>query len=255
MMTTSTLANNELQAPPGDVAMRPLHVAVVDEELPYPMTSGKRIRTLNLLLRLAHRHRITYLCHRNADADEARRAATFLRDHGIEPIVVDRAVPPKSGPLFYARLAANLLSPLPYSVATHTSAALREALQEHAARTRVDVWHCEWTPYCEVLGDLPAERRLVVAHNVESMIWQRYHDTEANPLKRWYVGRQWRKFVSFERRAYGGSGMTIAVSPEDASRIRTDFNGRCVRVVDNGVDTDYSAGRRTTRSKPDSLSR
>ncbi len=28
----------------------PLHVAMVDEELPYPPTSGKRIRTLNLTL-------------------------------------------------------------------------------------------------------------------------------------------------------------------------------------------------------------
>ena len=30
-----------------------LHVVMVDEELPYPPTSGKRIRTLNLTLRLA----------------------------------------------------------------------------------------------------------------------------------------------------------------------------------------------------------
>src|SRR5437588_12702482 len=91
---------------------RRLHVAIVDEELPYPLTAGKRIRTLNLLLRLARRHRLTYLCQRNADADEAHEAAVFLRDHGIETIVVDRSVPRKSGPWFYARLAANLLSPL-----------------------------------------------------------------------------------------------------------------------------------------------
>src|ERR1700677_2211886 len=87
-----------------------LHVAIVDEELPYPPTSGKRIRTLNLTLRLARRHRLTYLCHRNADAEEARRAVAFFAEHGIETVVVDRTVPPKSGPGFYARLAANLLS-------------------------------------------------------------------------------------------------------------------------------------------------
>ncbi len=32
---------------------RPLRIVMVDEELPYPPTSGKRIRTLNLTLRLA----------------------------------------------------------------------------------------------------------------------------------------------------------------------------------------------------------
>src|SRR5438552_11301268 len=112
---------------PGPTAepCRPLHVVLVDEELPYSPTSGKRIRTLNLTTRLARRHRLTYVCHRNADPAEAREAAAYFADHGIATVVVDRAVPPKSGAGFCARLAANLLSPLPYSVATHNSRALR----------------------------------------------------------------------------------------------------------------------------------
>src|ERR1700687_4577013 len=122
---------------------RRLHVAIVDEELPYPPTSGKRNRTLNLILRLAGRHRLTYLCHRNADEEEARLAAEFFADHGIETIVVNRAVPPRSGMGFYARLAANLLSPLPYSVVAHDSPDLRGAIAEYAAGHSVDLWHCE----------------------------------------------------------------------------------------------------------------
>ncbi len=107
---------------PAAVPYRPLRVTLVDEELPYPPVSGKRIRTLNLTLRLARRHRLTYVCHRNADAAEARRAAEFFGDHGIATVVVDRAVPPKAGAAFYARLALNLLSPLPYSVAGRCAA-------------------------------------------------------------------------------------------------------------------------------------
>src|SRR5262249_11954663 len=152
--------------------------------------SGKRIRTLNLLQRLARRHRITYLCHRNADADEAQRAALFFQTQGIETVVVERTVPPKAGPGFYARLAAHPRSPLPYSVASHTSRELRRAIEDHAARNAVDLWQCEWTPYAELLRGLPEVRWLVIAHNVESLIWQRYHETETNPLKRWYIGRQ-----------------------------------------------------------------
>src|SRR5262249_35796525 len=217
---------------------RPLHVVIVDEELPYPPTSGKRIRTLNLTLRLARRHRLTYLCHRNADADEARRAARFLAGHGIKTIVVERAVPPRSGPAFYARLAANLLSPLPYSVASHTSRPLRQALRQYAATHDVDLWQCEWTPYAESLRGL-AGRRLVIAHNVESQIWQRYHDYEANPLRRWYIKRQGHKFERFERWAFSTATRAVAVSDPDAARIRRDFGGRAVDIVDNGVDTSY----------------
>src|SRR5437762_4599977 len=123
-MNTATLADPRPLVP----ASRPLHVVMIDEELPYPPTSGKRIRTLNLTQRLARRHRVTYVCHRNADAGEARRAADHFDRLGVRTVVVDRTVPPRSGPLFYARLAANLFSPLPYSVASHTSRPLCEAL-------------------------------------------------------------------------------------------------------------------------------
>ena len=158
--------------------MRRLNVAVLDEELPFPLTSGKRIRTYNLLARLAARHRVTILCHKNPDRAEALDADDAVRALGIRTVVVDRAVPPKSGAGFYARLAGNLLSPLPYSVATHASPALAEAVRAHAAANAVDVWHCEWTPYAQVLRDalggrLAAARWSVMAHNVESLIWRR----------------------------------------------------------------------------------
>jgi hypothetical protein len=120
-----------------------MHIAILDEELPYPLTSGKRIRTLNLLRRLASRHEITYICHRNADPEEARTAAEHFKTLGIRTVVVDRAVPPKSGIGFYGRLAGNLLSPLPYSVATHASPELRAAIQRFSAENHVDLWHCE----------------------------------------------------------------------------------------------------------------
>jgi polysaccharide biosynthesis protein PslH len=216
-----------------------LHVVIVDEELPYPPTSGKRIRTLNLTLRLAQRHRLTYLCHRNADPDEARHAAEFFADHGIETVVVDRAVPPRSGIGFYARLAANLLSPLPYSVTSHASLQLRDAIADFAAEHAVDLWHCEWTPYADSLSDLSGARRLIMAHNVESLIWQRYAETETNPIKRWYIREQWRKYKHFERRATGEADQTVAVSDADAALLRREFDAQRVTVVENGVDTAF----------------
>jgi glycosyltransferase involved in cell wall biosynthesis len=224
----------------------------VDEELPYPPTSGKRIRTLNLTLRLARRHRLTYLCHRNADPEEAQAAAEFFAVHGIRTVVVDRAVPPKAGAGFYARLAANLLSPLPYSVASHNSRALRQALLAHAAAHPVDLWHCEWTPYAQALAGAVRGPRLVVAHNVESVIWQRYYETEANVVRRWYIGRQWRKFERFERRVLGEVERTVAVSDVDAARFRRDFGARRVDVVENGVDTAYFRPQ-AARRQPDRL--
>jgi glycosyltransferase involved in cell wall biosynthesis len=223
--------------------MRRPHIAVLDEELPYPLTSGKRIRTLNLLRHLAGRYRITYLARRNADAEEVAPAVELFRSLGITPVVAAPPVPPKSGLRFYVRLAANLAEPLPYSVATHAGRDFRRAVNALAARDPVDLWHCEWTPYAAALRDLrvrnPRLRWLVMAHNVESLIWQRYAETERQPLKRWYIRRQWHKWEQFERATATAATCTVAVSPDDAELFRTRFAARQVDVVDNGVDTTY----------------
>ena len=254
-MQTSTFADAPapLAIPAAHSRMqRPLHIVMVDEELPYPPTSGKRIRALSLVERLARRHHITYICHRNSDADEARLAADHLTRQGVAVRMADWSPPPKSGPAFYARLAANLLSPLPYSVASHDSRALRQALREHAAAGPVDLWHCEWTPYVYALRGLAGGRRLVNAQNVESIIWRRYYETEANTLRRWYIGRQWRKFERFERWVMGEVDRAVVVSDLDAERLRNDFGARRVDVVENGVDPAYFRPE-AVRREPDRL--
>jgi glycosyltransferase involved in cell wall biosynthesis len=215
---------------------RSINVAIVASELPYPPTAGNRIRTLNLALRLAARHRITIIAHRN---DESAEATRFLRENGIETVLVDRAIPVKSGPGFYARLAMNLASPVPYSVASHSSPALRQAVRLHARRHRVDVWQLEAIMLTDALADLGRIPRVLIAHNVESLIWQRYYENEPTPLRRWYIKQQWRKFERFERRAFAAATRVVTVSEKDAALIRERFGDRDVDVVDNGIDRGY----------------
>lgn len=227
--------------------MRPLNVVIVSSELPYPPTAGNRIRTLNLAERLARRHHLTFISRRNAGGDQAAdEAAEAMRARGIAVHQVDRPVAQKSGLAFHGRLAANLFAPLPYSVASHASPAVRAAVNQHARQHPVDLWQAEWHDAVEVLRDQPDERKVLVAHNVESLIWQRYAETETNPLKRWYIREQWRKFQRYERRIFGEVGRVIAVSEADARLVREEFGGRRVSVVDNGIDrAAFESIRRT----------
>jgi polysaccharide biosynthesis protein PslH len=216
-----------------------MRVAILDEGLPFPPNTGKTIRTYNLVSRLAARHHITYLCHANEHTQDSVRAEDHFRALGIDVIRVDHAVQRQSGLGFYARLLANLISPLPYSVQAHTSVAMLQAAQRLAATDPPDVWHCEWSPYAQCLRSIGATPRIVMAHNVESLIWQRYYENEANPLKRWYIGLQWRKMERFERQVFADAAETITVSEPDAVLARERFEARRVNVVDNGVDVAY----------------
>lgn len=216
-----------------------MHVVIVDGDVSYPATSGKRLRTLNLMLKAARRQRITYVGRCAADSEEARVAPAFLRSHGIEPILVHHPVPNKAGLAFHARLLANLPSSWPYSVTSHQSEPMRQALADLARRDRADVWQFEWTGYLPMVEPSLPGARVVIAHNVDTLIWQRYYETEKGFLRKAFLKTQWHKFRRFEEWAFRQAGRVVAVSEDDARLIREQFAQPNVDVVDNGIDRGF----------------
>lgn len=214
------------------------HIVVVDEEIPFPLTSGKRIRTYQLLVRLADEFRLTLLVHQQQEPAEQAMAEEAMAEAGIHVRVVNHRVPAKSGLGLYARVFANLFSPLPYSVATHATKAMARAIDEIAQQDPPDLWHAEWTPYARLLAKRP-EPWVVMAHNVESLIWERSAAVERHPIKRWLLRDQWKKYTEFERWIYQKTTRAIAVSAADEQLMQTQFGAERTAVVDNGVDTAH----------------
>jgi glycosyltransferase involved in cell wall biosynthesis len=215
-----------------------MKVVIVGGPLPYPANSGGRIRTLNLMTRLARRHEVTYLGPLNPDRAEARDAITYLRDHGVEPVEYGHTVPRKSGAAFYARLAANLATPLPYSVASHCGPALSRAVARLAAGGGVNLWQAEWSGATVGFRGLRGAPTLLSAQNVETLIWERTAEAETTPARRWYARIQAKKYERFERRAFRGATRSMTVSEADAEVVRRRFGvgASKVDVVDNGID-------------------
>lgn len=224
-----------------------MNVVIVGAALPYPANSGGRIRTSSLMVRLARRHRLTYVGARNPDRAEAALAREYLNDHGIETIEIEHAVAPKVGMRFYARLAANLASPLPYSVASHHDRAVTSAVRRLAVQRRVDLWQAEWAAGVEAFRGLAGARKLVMVPNVETLIWERYAQTEPHPLKRLYIHEQCRKFERFERRAFAAADRVVTVSRDDDALVRERFGMPRVDVVRNGIDRAYFEAVRPDR--------
>ncbi len=183
---------------------------------------------------------MTYLFRATPGHPDRAASVTFLRDHGIEPVPVDQPLPRKGGPLFGLRLAANLLSPLPYSVASHLGSTFRRAVHAHAATRQVDLWQLEWSGLFPLLPT--GVRSVISSHNIDTLIWKRYHETETSRLKRWYVHGQWRKFERFERRVFQAVNRVVTVSEPDAVLARSLFGLDRVDVVDNGIDRQFFEG-------------
>ncbi len=216
-----------------------MRVVIVNESLPYPADAGNRIRTLNLMLRLAARHEIVYVCRGHDDAPGTAAATEYLQDHHIKVVVADRASQRKRGVRFCARLAANVFSSVPYAAASHNSFAVRTMVQTLAREQRADLFQFEWLAYADALPPGAKCRSLVMAHNIESLIWQRYCENEPNALRRLYLRQQWRKFMSYERSLLRRADGVVCVSREDARLASELFDLRQTWVVENGIDRPF----------------
>lgn len=234
---------------------RTLKVLVVDEELPYPLLSGKRIRTFNLLKHLSNDHRIAFLCHRNSDPEELNLASAAFKDLGIRVEFLQRSLPPQTLLMPKTRLVGelvrNLVSPYPYFVQKQLSSELFSKVASISRREDVDLVHFEWTPYAAAMGKQIRKPWVIDAHNVESLIWQRYSEVETNWFKSRFIQGQWKRTVNFERKMFQGASHTVFVSQSDQAIARTQFGCRTSSVVDNGVDTaGYEFSARTYEVAP-----
>lgn len=207
-----------------------LRVLVLDEEVPWPPNTGKRIRTWNLLRRVSSRHDLHLLTYGPASEEVQAK----LAEQSFTATILD-PLPPSRGPMFWARLLANTVSRYPYSVTKHFTARMQDEVTRLCGSNKFDLLHIEWMPYARYQS--PGVPRFIVAHNVESDIWRRRAERDGGLIGSWFFGLQAKRMRAFEEAAAKGSSIS-AVSELDADTFRS-FGARNVTVVPNGVDLDY----------------
>lgn len=212
-----------------------MRILILDEEFPYPLNTGKRIRSFNLVRELARTNEVTYLAYGRKDS-EAYRA---LAGAGVTPAPVRPPHMKKEGLRFYIKLFMNLFSRYPFMVTNHYSNHFQNAVTRHIASGSFDIVVAEWTPYAIFFKDPSAIRKVIVAHNIETSIWKRYEETETNVFRRLFITLQRSKVELFEKKCFRWADGATAVSHEEAREIASFGVTYPVATIDNGVDTDY----------------
>jgi sugar transferase (PEP-CTERM/EpsH1 system associated) len=224
-----------------------VHILWLKTELLHPVDKGGRIRTYNMLRALRREHRVTYLTLDDGTAaPDAVERATEEYCHDL--VRVPFATAPKRSARFFAELAANVLSPLPYAVAKYRSTAMRAAVERAARSGDVDVVVCDFLFPSVNVPDRLGVPTVLFQHNVEAMIWERHADVAAGRLKRRYMREQWRRMRRHEADECRRFDHVVAVSPQDAAAFARDY-GVDASDVPTGVDTEYfrPSGREAPR--------
>jgi glycosyltransferase involved in cell wall biosynthesis len=212
-----------------------LKVLVIDEWLPWPLESGKKIRTYNLLSRLARMHEISIIAY--VDLPQEKSKITHFMEMGINVVTVKDNRIKKWTFLFYLTVCLNFFSTKPYSTFYHIKKSFSVKLKETIELIKPEIIHCEWTNLAPFLTDVKDIPFVLVAHNVESDIWKRLSKNSYNYFSRIVGQFQAKKIEKLERCWYPKVNHCIAVSDEDREVIAG--YGANVTVVENGVDITY----------------
>ncbi|WP_339136678.1 MAG: glycosyltransferase family 4 protein [Candidatus Electrothrix sp. GW3-4] len=212
-----------------------MKVLVVDEWLPWPLETGKKIRTFNTIANLANRHEIHFLAY--VDKNKDNEKIKIFQEIGIHVIPVPDVRTAKWTTKFYWEVIINFFLSVPFSTQYHVTKAFKERMHNAVRRLSPDLIHCEWTnlaPLLEEYGDFPT---VIAAHNIESDIWYRFALNGSNIFKRLLGRVQAKRIEKLERKWYPRVDRCIAVSEADKLVIE-EYGGK-VSLVDNGVDLEF----------------
>jgi polysaccharide biosynthesis protein PslH len=210
-----------------------LKVLVIDEDFPYPPDAGKRIRTWNLLRRLAARHEVNLLCYGAKDSP----AISALQGAGITVHVVPLPGRAGTGWKLYSGLFLNLFSRYPFSVDKHYSQKFQSALDALVQKERWDLLQCEWTPYMRFISPRVKCPILVATHNVECQIWERRAEHASNAFAAVFFRNQAEKMKRFEIDSIRRADAVTAVTEADAETMR-HWGAGDATVIPNGADLE-----------------
>jgi sugar transferase (PEP-CTERM/EpsH1 system associated) len=227
-----------------------MRILFVTQIVPYPPHGGVLQRGYNLLRELGKEHSVHLLAFHHPDelAEGAplenglHELRKFCREVEHFPLWPKRSAAHK-----LAAFAAGALYPRPFSVLAHRSKALADRIRAIcSSESPPDIVHLDTialAPYLELCGGVPT---VLGHHNIESQLMARRADHEAGTLARWYVARQARLLVDFERQYASRFPLNITVSSADATTLEKICPGARTAVLPNGVDTDYFTRRPDT---------
>jgi polysaccharide biosynthesis protein PslH len=214
----------------------------------HPTNGGGQIRTLETLKQLHRRHQIHFAA---LDLPQPGLGARRTSEYCTKAYAVPHPVPRKSGPRFWAELAAGSWTSLPLAVLRYRSHPLLRVVETLTRLEKFDAVVCDFLASSANIGELG--NAVLFQHNVESAIWKLHAEHAPSAWHRAYSRGQYRRMLRYEAEVCRAAKRIIAVSDVDARAMRSLYGVAGVSTVPTGVDLEYFAPPRAAPGKTQDL--
>src|SRR5512140_503297 len=177
-----------------------------------PVDTGGKIRSFNILKKLARNNTVTMLSSYGGRPDPAYEAALAKELPGARGIHTSA---PEGGLDEVLDFLRRLPGPAPYSVSKFTHREVTQTVRQWLASGQFDLAVCDFLHVSQNFPkDLPIPC-VLFQHNVETSLWQRMARTETNPVRKLTYKIEAAKIERYERETLKRFHQIIAVSETD----------------------------------------
>ena len=208
-------------------------ILYLTHRIPYPPNKGDKLRSFNLLRKLAERHRVflgTFI-----DSPEDRETAA-----GLGPWCEEVCALPLAPAVARAWSLRGLLRGEPLSVSYYRHARLRRWVEQVIAAHDIRTAVAFSGPMGQYLDAPQLRRRIIDFCDVDSAKWREYSARHRWPMS-WLYRREARRLFEFEQHMARQADHSLLTTDEEV-RLLTDtapeLSGRVI-ALQNGVDAEY----------------
>jgi sugar transferase (PEP-CTERM/EpsH1 system associated) len=201
-----------------------------------PPDIGGKIRSYNILRQLAKEHAVTffsfYAAHDNDVHAELSRTLEKV-------ILIPLELSPARSATELLDYALHLPSREPYSLTKYCKPVVRKRLRALLQEETYDVILCD---FLVAAGAIPWDwpcPKVLFAHNVEAVIWQRHYEVARNPLWKAVSWLEWKRMEAAERRYLQKANHVLVVSENDRESFARFLEPGRLTVIPTGADTEF----------------
>lgn len=202
----------------------------------YPPDTGGKIRTWNILKELGKSNEVTvfsfFPAYMSGSQDGAGRYVSRLVSMPVN-------MPEKYSLGYYLDYLRKLPSSVPYVVRQNELPEVQKLVHVMLGKANFDVVICDFLLPCLNLPEQLRCPKVLFAHNVETMIWQRHSKVARSPLRQVVFGLEYGKMKRFESRQCRAFDHLIAVSNVDREWFSKYMPASRISVIPTGVDLDF----------------
>ncbi len=219
-----------------------MKILLLTPQLPYPPHQGTTIRNYNIIRQLARRHEVHLLSFVQQTDDLSAAAPLREMCRSVRVVTAPRRT-------MIQRIRGLLASTLPDMAMRLPSQEFQEALDSYVEQVKPDVVQVEGIEMAQY-GLHLAERRtsshpilVFDDHNAEYVLQRRAFETDVRQPRRWvgalYSWIQWHRLARYERLTCERHDWTVVASEADAAAIHVLLPQLELKIIPNGVDTEF----------------